>query len=685
MKLDAGEIKDLVSETERKRSDWVDAALVWEEAWRMHRYDDVRIDIKELDAVKATISPDPYNIIQLLYRFVASDLRVEVPYISEKDEDDERSSKAEEWLTAFEQRSHRQQGRNLINDKTWFSGVRGRGASQVLWVDDVLKKRGLQGKRLPILKRNLDPFDVGVAYGPFGTDYAYHKYKVRRSYIEQMYPQYKIPEKANVTHAQGYWKQEYTVVDFWAMHEGSVWHTVTIEHEYAKPPVKTDAPFIPIIEWYADGAPIDDELAKSLSILHPILGSWKEKCDILSKIGTGLLYYFDPLVKLKGFIDNVDVGPGATITLGPDQDVDFVRPEPNVPMAERYLGLLQQGIDQATFPGIVYGEAGGVQAGFALNNLAQQARARANIIRENIEAAMEAENELTLAWIEAMAPEEGVEIWGSSGLSDKSKPIRLTKKDIKGNYANEVRLIPEQPMDDNGKVMTWLQLMDKGVISVASMRNRGVNVPLPRDEELRVALDKAMQMPEIAMKHTLRALQKRFQQKEWELLIQGTPLQQVHEQEMQWREQKRQEEEAAKEARRLEKQQREMQEMMANMPPPPPGMMPPDMPPLLPGMGPDMSGLTMTPPTPTGQPIGMPNSEMMLGPGMPPGMSPDMNVQPPGLPGMPPQEVGQFTPDMLGIPPGAPPGQFDQMLGGEGLSEEELLRRLTGGAGTPPL
>jgi hypothetical protein len=45
--------------------------------------------------------------------------------------------------------------------------------------------------------------------------------------------------------------------------------------------------------------------------------------------------------------------------------------------------------------------------------------------------------------------------------------------------------------------------------------------------------------------------------------------------------------------------------------------------------------------------------------------------------------AGQMTPDMLGIPPGAMPGQFDQMMGGPPPTEEDLLRSMLGG-GAPP-
>ena len=61
---------------------------------------------------------------------------------------------------------------------------------------------------------------------------------------------------------------------------------------------------------------------------------------------------------------------------------------------------------------------------------------------------------------------------------------------------------------------------------------------------------------------------------------------------------------------------------------------------------------------------------------MPPGMPPE-GMQPPGLPGIPGEMTGQLTPEMLGIPPGAPPGMFQELMG-QPLSEEEMMRRQMG-------
>lgn len=701
MKLDEGDIKDLVQETERKRSDWMKAAEKWEDMWSLKRPDSNRV-VRELDGLEQVTTPDPYNIVQLVSRFVAEEMRVELPQLGPKSEDDQRSNSLEAFLVSFDKLSGKRQGRNLIPDKTWYTATRGCGAAQVLWVRDELKRLKVEKKYPPILKRNLDPFNVGLIRNMYLVEVAYHKYEASRTYVRNMYPDFDLPEDQNKW--RSYFNEKFTVVDVYWAHEGSIWHAVTIEDKFAKRPTKTDYPEVPIITWSGDGAPVDDELAQNLSILHPIKDLWEYKCALASKIGTGLLYYFDPIIKAINIDDDVKIGPGETVRIRDGQNLDVLRPEPNVPMAEKMLALVQTSMDQATFPAVLYGEhTGGVQAGFAINSLAQQARSRVNIIRSNIETAMEVENALTLGLIEAFAPEEGVEIWRGSKLTEQSRPIRIRAKDIKGNYENEVRLIPEVPIEDSARTAQWLQMVKESIVSRGTMRNLGINMLLPHDEEVRIAVEQLMLSPEAQPLVQLRALQKRFDQSEWEAMIQTMPsVKQAYETEQAWRAQKAQEDEAAREARRQEKMQREMQEMMASMGPPlPPEMMglmsggpqsppimppgpPPGGPPPLslppsgpPGMPPELSGMTppMAPPT------------MIPPPGLggPPPMSGPPGLQPPGVEGMPPQMMGQVAPDDigLGVPGMNPPGTFQEMMG-EPLTDDEILRRLSGG-GMPPM
>jgi hypothetical protein len=681
MKLDAEEIGDLVKDTEQKRSQWSRAADAWEDAWKMASYTKSRFDSIREDGEDKIVSPDTFNVIQLLQRFVADDMRVEIPSLTGKDDDDERSEKLEEFLVAFDRESNRQQGCNHVRDAVWQSGVLGRGAAQVLWIGDVLPT-GVPNRTLPIWRRKLDPRNVGVGRGPYWTDYAYHKYKTTRSDIEQRYPKFQFDERDTKYGVTGYYDDKYEVVDFWCLHKGAIWHGVVIDDKFAKPMYQTDYPDIPIVEWYADGAPVDDELLRSLSIIHPIYDLWKLKNDLMSKVATGLMYHYDPLIIAKGFNDkkDIDLGPGQIAYINPNQELDMFRPEPNVPMAQNLLGMVQQGIDQATFPSVMYGENSGVQSGYAVNSLAQQAKSRANTIRDNIEAAIEQENQLVLGLIEAFGGDEGVEIYGRSQQRDRGGPLRINKDDIKGNYSNHVILTPESPMDDNARIMAWLQLYDRGIASKETIRNRVINISMPRDEETRISVERALESPELAQKKTLRSLQERYKQDEWELIIAGTPLQQVWEQERQFIEQRKEE---RRRRREQSKAERNLEELAASL-----------------GITPDMlaAGSAPVDPSMMGMP---PGSEMMGDPaimgGMPPQgppggemMPPDGmpmvggDMQPQGLPGVPPGMAGQMTPEMLGIGPGAPLGMFDQMMGRGEPTEGDILDALIPG-GPPPV
>jgi hypothetical protein len=664
MKFDAKEITDAVADMESDRADWRRAAEIWERMWKLKRTAEGtdRYTSKEVDEVESITTADPFNIVQLVQRFVASDLRLDVPYLSAEDDDDERSETMEEWATSFWQRACRQQGRNLTDDMTWFSAVRGRGIVHTSWVYEALKDMGLQDRRLPILPRILDPFNAGVKRGPYWADYGYHQYSADTAYIKQMYPKFQFDDARRYTWQKG--KTKYKVIDFYWLDKGSIWNAVSVNGKFAKNPVKTDYPELPLIEWYADGAPLDDELSKSLGILHPIADLWPYKCELASAIGTGLLYYFDPIVKAIGFNKEIEVEPGAVINLTKDQDIDFVRGEPNVPMADKMLQLIQTSMDQSTFPAVLYGEQpGGVQAGFAINNLATQARNRVKTIRGNLEGALEAVFEQVFAIVEIMGDEKGVDVWGGSTMTDRSRPIHLDKDIIKGNYATEVSLIPEIPTDETGRIQIWLQMVKEGIVSKATMRNRAINVPLPRDEETRIQIEKAMEDPALAPKVTLRAMQKRFSRDTWELLIAGTPLENAEQQEAQWRAQKKEQRQQAKEQRRMEKL---MAAAAANpqpaLPPGPMSMGPGGPPPMGPSTGAPMMPPGGAPsPMDFGTDFGAPEPESM---------------QPPGLTNIPPQAAGQLSRADLGVTPQSPPGAFQQAVGGEQLPPNEILDRL---------
>src|SRR5690606_8379330 len=405
MKLSVDDVRDLVQEVEESRQGYAKAAEAWEKMWRLEAFETTSKDASELDQVERIATADPYNILQLVGRFIADDMRAEMPCWTATPDDDERSTKIAEWLVAFHQRSGKQQGSSLTQDMAWMSAVRGRGALQVVSVRDVLPKR-LVGNTLPILLRTLDPLSVGIKRGPLWTEYAYHKYSAKASYIKQHYPDFDLDDLNDGLRGRRD-VRTYEVVDFWYTgDDGSIWNCVTIgatsgrrtKQGFAKKPTKTDYPDIPIIEWTGDGAPLEDELSRSLSILHPLHKVWPAKCRAASHIATAMRYYTNPLIVTRNIPNDIEVGPGAVIKLTSDQQsIEAIEFNANIPIVQTFLDILEAQIGQSTFPPVMFGDSGNMQAGYGVNILAQQARGRSNNIRRNMASALESANPLVLS------------------------------------------------------------------------------------------------------------------------------------------------------------------------------------------------------------------------------------------------------------------------------------------------
>ena len=155
-------------------------------------------------------------------RLIASEPRIEIPSGAATDKDDNSADKRERYLTGFWQRVNQEQQREVLSDAAWQALVRGRFCFEVKWVRDVMPKI-LRDKRLPILVRTLDPYNVGLKRGPLWTDYAYHKYQEERALVRQRYK--KVKEGGQGQRWSGIDLVE--VIDYW-YHEadGSVWNAV---------------------------------------------------------------------------------------------------------------------------------------------------------------------------------------------------------------------------------------------------------------------------------------------------------------------------------------------------------------------------------------------------------------------------------------------------------------------------
>lgn len=597
------DIIERVNRVEDKRAPYRSAALKWEKMWALQPFSSAeRARSKAMDREEVVL-PTPYNVVHLARRLLSNEPKIEIPGQQGLGDDDSARLR-QRWLSAFWQRSNHQQRRDIIEDAKFHILVRGRCAFQVLWVEDVLPER-LKGSRLPILLRTLDPLTVGVSQGPLYAEYAYHKDTTTRGAVRQQYPDYEGKSGGRA----GRWDdedEEVEVIDFWWLNQddGAIWNAVIVDDEFVKKPVATDYPDIPIVEGYGDSAPIASEEYRSLSILHPIRDVWPYACRLASLVGTGLLFYFWPsitVVNEMGMeVPDLEFRPGTTTTLPAGTKVDLLRGDVNVPLAERMMSQMQSQLDFSTFPGVMYGQQpGDLQAGYGVSILADQARGRMIQFRQGLETAIEHVNELILGLVEKMAPPAGVTVWGKNSVDGRMFSETLTPGDIDGDYANLVSLAPTMSNDDAQRQTLGLRMVEAGIISKKTFRDKFMSIPFPDDEKLRIDTEQAEASGELAPAVMLRALMESYPN-DWQELIRGTPV-----------------EEVARKTGVLPAGG--APPMPPGAPPMPPGMQPPmspEMMGILPGMEQQMPGVYQEM---MGQPL-PPDEELMRLAGIPPQM-----------------------------------------------------------------
>jgi hypothetical protein len=345
---------------------------------------------------------------------------------------------------------------------------------------------------------------------------------------------------------------------------------------------------------------------------------------------------------------------------------------PNVPLAQAMMEKIDGNMQEATFPRVMYGDAGQMQAGFGVDLLSGAAKGRIKSAVENLEFAIARVNEMALALVKEFGSSKGVDVWGMDERTNSPYRLSLTPKDIDDYRDTTVSLKPQIPQDNQAKQTLGLRWVEGKIMSRRTYRDKIMDISLPADEDARIELEQALEAPPMQPWVATAALNK-YLGPDWAQMMgtdgqlpppfgpppqppgpppgPGGPM--------------------------------PPQGGPPPGPPPPQGppgpMPPPGMPPGMPppGMPPELMAQMMAqqggmPPGMGGPPPGMP-PEMMGGgpPGMPPGQPPAMLVPPQGG-GIPPEMQGQLTPESLGLGSTPNPLQFAALTGQEIPPADEL-------------
>lgn len=649
MNLEKEVILERFRRTEERMESWRALAAEYEAMWRGDAGYTKTLKQMVQEGKEQVVIPTPFNVVNLSQRLLSSRPSISVIPNNLMDKQSvEYAEQCEKWLQALWTRINMDRKRNVLADAIWYILVLGRVAFEVKWVKDSLPKLK-QKTMLPISIRALDPRNVGSYDGPTYTEWAYHTYDASILEVLHRWPELRNPVKgsqfdmklAEVDKKTADGEDiEVTVIDYWYISEddGSVWNTVMVEDEFAKKPVKTDYPDLPIVVGRGDyGVNIGDQW-DGLSILHPLRGLWQYQCRLVSQMATGLLWHFWPAITISnenGTVpDDIEVGPGITNNVPWGTRVEVHSIEPNVPLANAVYEQIDALVQQSTYPEVMYGQApGSLQAGYGVSLLSDAAKGRIKNFADALELCIGHVCGNVLAIIEEMAGPEGVDINMVDDRDDVKFKLSLTPEMINGTYECQVKITPNLPVDDNARVAMGIRLADSKKISDQTLREKFLKglVDVPTDEAKRITLEEAMQSDELSQFRKRKAIEQYFGIDEGTRIMYNTPLMPPPPPGWKWNQ------EFPDGPVRLEP---------VNPPAPPPG------PPAPQGLGPE------GPPVPPG------------GPGAP--------IQPPGIQGptggnlQAPAMMGQITPDMLNMPMQGDPAMFQEAVGNPLPPNEQL-------------
>lgn len=538
MKLSKEIILERFERTEQKRQEYLMRANEYVRMWQLDPGFQQTREQAIREGREQVVLPTPFNVVNLAQRLLATTPRINVVPDDPTDREAvDASERCERWLQAFWKRTGKDQKRNPITDAILYELIMGRYAIEVKWVEAALPKLRRQ-VQLPLRARALDPRNVGFFVGPNYTEWVYYVDEISLLEIVQEWPELKnagpdtrlgaylalIDDTTNAG-------EDITVrvVDFWyvSKKDGSIWNCVLVEDEFAKPPMRTDYPDLPIIVGRGDYGPNMGEAWDGLSILHPLVGLWQYECRLVSQMATGLLWHFWPaiLIKSDGDGDDIVIEPGVTTPVNTEVDVDIITIDPNVRLSDVVYGHIDSMIQQSTFPNVMYGqEPGSLQAGYGISLLSDAASGRIKNFAESLEMALSYANSFVLALVAEFAEEEGVSISAYDERDSSKQKLTLSKEEAGRNYEIEVKIRPNLPSDDQARVTLGLRLAESKMISNQTFRDKFLDIEVPSDEAKRIALEEFMQSDEMRQWRLTTAAKEYYGEQDALAMLNNTPL-----------------------------------------------------------------------------------------------------------------------------------------------------------------
>jgi hypothetical protein len=186
----------------------------------------------------------------------------------------------------------------------------------------------------------------------------------------------------------------------------------------------------------------------------------------------------------------VDPGLYNSVTITPDESIEFPRWPGNAPDVQEHMDMLRSRIQQSGFSDVMFGSGSSQIAGYALSQLGDQNRIRLQQPIQHLELLLTSWAKKTMRMLQTFAPGTIMCVYGHQKGEDYMDYVDMDE--LKG-FSIRAEIRPNFPNEEMRRVAMSTQV--KGTISDYTRREKYLGIEQPEDEEKRMLIEAAQRHP----------------------------------------------------------------------------------------------------------------------------------------------------------------------------------------------
>lgn len=539
MGIEIATFQDLLRLEARLKQIWQPRNDLIEEMRRL-RFMEVRPEVPEEIEPEEVITPFSFQLVQRMVGTLTADpVGVTVPAAGEGDEDVERASKIEKFLSAALDQLAKQADDDVLERFVECLIADGHGCMRVLWAPQLWRgyprrrrdqpeseynkqaELWKRGRPLPISWAWVDPLNVYPIWSEFGLEAvlevdqrdllslrpeSYNLVSKGGKVIPELWDFARVKgEEGSLTFRQLWTRDKliYAVED----------RIVHVEaHGYGAPPY---------VYAMGDAVSTRDPGKMGLSMLFPLRYLQPYFDRLLSQKGTAIRFFCWPTLvyeqaepqtalgddaSLAEEANQLQIRPGKILPILQGERLYFLTWQGSGPDIDRQIAMVKGLMDQAGLPGVMYGDPGGTDTGYAINQLIAAARMKFKPTVAHAQRALEQVLGIILDIIEYKA-KQTLYVYAPGPRGKKGGWIGLGPEDIAGWRQVTVRLNPVMPTDKYATSSRVINEVKAGLRSeLSGMEELGIEHP---DEEMRrILIERWKKSPQVQQFLTEQALKR---------------------------------------------------------------------------------------------------------------------------------------------------------------------------------